>query len=64
MTIEKLVVKEFTVHEESGQMDVGEKYSVFVDPYDNKVYRPIEGFEVTGEKLMELFVEVEKDEDE
>lgn len=57
MSIEKLTVKEFAVKESDEQMDVGDTYSYFVDDY-GKVYRPKEGFTVTGEKLMDLFEEI------
>jgi hypothetical protein len=57
MTIEKLTVKEFTVKEDADQMAVGETYSYFVDDY-GKLYRPREGFTVTGENLMDRFEEI------
>jgi len=63
MTIEKLVVKEFEVKEDSGQLEVGTKFSYFVDPVSGIAYRPTEGFEVTGENLMDRFVEVDPEDD-
>jgi hypothetical protein len=62
MTIEKLVVKEFEVKVDSEQLEIGNKFSYFVDPVTDKVYRPVEGFEVTGENLMDRFVEVGREE--
>lgn len=64
MTIKKLIVKEFEVDkcdvsEKIGKWwEVGEKYSYFVDPETGKHYRPRETFEVTGDDLEQLFVEV------
>jgi hypothetical protein len=55
----KLVVKEFVVEENSGQMEVGEIYSHFLDPETNKFYRPVEGLEITGEDLSDRFKEIE-----
>ena len=57
MSIEKLVVKEFTVKEGDGSLAVGDVYSYFVDEY-GMVYRPKAGFTVTGEKLTDKFVEL------
>lgn len=58
MSIEKLVVKEFVVQEDANKLAIGEIYTYFVDDY-GKLYRPREGFTVTGEKLMDRFKEVE-----
>jgi hypothetical protein len=63
MTIERLIVKEFVVEEGTKHLEVGERFSYFVDEYDT-VYRPRDGFTVTGENLMDHFVEVERQEDE
>jgi hypothetical protein len=57
MSIEKLTVKEFAVKEDTDQMAVGEIYTYFVDDY-GKIYRPKEGFTVTGENLMDRFEEI------
>lgn len=57
MSIEKLVVKEFIVKEDEEQMAVGEVYTFFVDDY-GKLYRPREGFTITGENLMDRFEKV------
>ena len=57
MSIEKLTVKEFVVKEEDEKMEVGQTYSYFVDDY-GKVYRPKEGFEVTGENVTSLFEKI------
>ncbi len=57
MTIEKLVVKEYVVKRGDLKLDVGDVYTYFVDDYGT-IYRPKEGFTVTGEKLMDKFVEV------
>jgi hypothetical protein len=57
MSIEKLTVKEFTVKEDDPSLAVGDVYSYFVDEY-GMVYRPKEGFTVTGENLMDRFVEL------
>lgn len=58
MSIEKLVVKEFVVQEDADKLATGEVYTYFVDDY-GKLYRPREGFTVTGENLMDRFKEVE-----
>lgn len=58
MSIEKLVVKEFVVQEDANKLAIGEIYTYFVDDY-GKLYRPREGFTVTGENLMDRFKEVE-----
>jgi hypothetical protein len=57
MSVEKLTVKEFAVKEDTDQMAIGEIYTYFVDDY-GKLYRPREGFTVTGENLMDRFEEV------
>lgn len=57
MSIEKLVVKEFVVKEGDGSLEIGDIYTYFVDDY-GMVYRPKEGFTVTGEKLIDKFVEL------
>jgi hypothetical protein len=61
--MKELVAKEFEITQE--QVDkmptmykVGEKYTVFMDPETDKVYRPVAGFTVTGEDLSDKFVEV------
>jgi hypothetical protein len=59
--IKKLVAVEFTVDEDCEELELGEKYSYFVDPVTGKYYRPIDGFEITGDNLNDLFVEVESD---
>lgn len=63
MSIEKLTVKEFTVTENAEQLATGEVYTYFVDDYGT-LYRPKEGFTVTGENLMNRFEEVGELEDE
>jgi len=57
MSIEKLTVKEFVVKEGDGSLEIGDVYTYFVDGY-GMVYRPKEGFTVTGENLMDRFVEL------
>ena len=57
MSIEKLVVKEFVVKENAEQLATGEVYTYFVDDYGT-LYRPKEGFTVTGENLIDRFVEL------
>ena len=57
MTIEKLTVKEFTVTEDAERLATGEVYTYFVDDY-GILYRPKEGFTVTGENLIDRFVEL------
>jgi hypothetical protein len=60
MAIKKLVVEEFEVGEEPPEVaKKGYKYSYFKDPETGKFYRPKSTFEVTGENLEDLFVEVE-----
>ena len=57
MSIEKLTVKEFVVKEDDPSLEIGDIYTYFVDEY-GMVYRPKEGFTVTGENLMDRFEEV------
>lgn len=63
--IKKLVVKEFDAIEGDQQrlttaMEKGSyKYSYFQDPKTGKYYRPTKKFTVTGEDLLDRFVEVE-----
>ena len=59
MTIKKLVAKDFEIEEEKTIVyEAGEVYSYFVDEETGKFYRPIDSFEVTGEDLDLMFVEV------
>ena len=59
MAIKKLVVEEFEVGEEPPEVaEKGYKYSYFKDPETGRFYRPKSSFEVTGENLEDLFVEI------
>ena len=57
--ITKLIVKEFAVDEDSGDLEIGEKYSYFYDEQTGKYYRPKNSFFVTGKDLEDLFIEVD-----
>lgn len=59
--INKLVVKEFEVgvNEVPEIARPGYGYSFFQDPETGKWYRPRATFQVTGENLEELFIEIE-----
>ena len=62
MPIKKLVVEELEVkdgEQEASKNKVGFKYSYFVDPETGKYYRPKSTYTVTGERLEDLFEEVE-----
>jgi hypothetical protein len=59
--IKRLVAVEFTVEEEDEnpvKHELGEKYSYLQDPETGKFYRPKAGWEVKGEDLSTMFVEV------
>jgi len=56
--MKRLVVSEFVVEDGMKPIKTGEKFSCFVDPETGRYYRPVEGFEVTGEDLSDRFVEV------
>ena len=57
--IKKLVAKEFVVEEqETVTFEEGFKYVYLVDPQTGKFYEPKPGYEVTGDKLEQLFEEV------
>ncbi len=55
--LKKLVVKEFVVQEDDRRLTTGDVYTYFVDDA-GILYRPREGFTVTGENLMNRFEEV------
>lgn len=63
--MKKLIVREFIVSKEQSNRAVihaeGEMYSYFYDPDTGKHYRPCKDFEVTGDDLSRLFVEVPPD---
>ena len=62
MSVEKLIVKEFIAKEDDERIATGEIYTYFIDDY-GKIYRPKEGFTITGENLENKFVEVGELED-
>lgn len=59
--IKKLVVEERIVLEsdEPVSYEIGEIFSYFTDPETGKFYRPIGGYEVKGDDLEKLFVEID-----
>jgi len=57
--IKKLVAKEYVCEEEETHTyPAGYVYVYLIDPETGKSYAPNPGWEVTGEKLEELFHEV------
>ena len=53
--IKKLVSMEYTVEEPFTVYEVGDKYTILIDPETGLHYEPVPGWYVEGEDLTDLF---------